>query len=1773
MVAMAPLLSLVCLVVISLSAAQETTVVPGCYIRQADIVFLLDSSNSEGAANFEKQKDFVSTFANSLIIGPDDIQISVVTFESDIHNQFNLDTYENKTDLLDAIKNISFVAGNTLTEKALNFVRTVSFTNSSGDRANVEDILVVLTDGHSTDRNSTLDEAEMLHNTSTKVITIGIGADIDISELNAIASDPSNAFTVPDFDALAGIQNSISAQACVVFVPTTTPEPTTTSTTTEPPCFNRVADIVFLLDSSNSEGAQNFELQKDFVRNFVTKFVPKLGTDGVQISAVTFESNVHNAFDLNEYENATDILEAIRNITFTPGNTLTDNALKFVREHSFTNTSGDRPEANNILVVLTDGQSTDRNQTDIEANALHNTDTKVITIGIGAGVDVTELNEIASQSGLVFTVPDFKALSTIESQIGRSACATQPPTTTTTTTTTTTPTTTTTTTTTTTPGIFNILIQFGYILTAACNVTRADIVFLLDTSNSLGQVNFDRQIRFVLDVVNALDIGPDGTQVAITTFQTDIYNVFQLKDFGNKVDMENEIRNIRFTPGNTFTDKALRYARDVMFQPENGDRPDVRNVLILMTDGQSSDQNGTMKQAEEIHNTTKIDVITIGVGNLIDNAELLAIASKPSYDLSVDDYSELNSILAELGLQTTGCIITLPPTTSTTTMITTTAPTTPVPVDLDCNKTVADVLFLVDSSSSVNSVKFQQEKDLISEIVQQLPISPDDVQIAFATYSSEVHSSFFLNQWYNVSEIVNEISQTVQTSSPGVSMPRLGLEFAEEVFKPINGDRQNATDIVLVISNGDSIYASNADNVVQRLQNRNVTIITFASENSTELQNIASPSFSIQDENITTVGLPSQIKGMIDQISGFVPCPTTTPVPTTTPSTTLTTITTTTTPPPTTTVTPACSKIVADVLFLVDSSNSVTDERFETEKNFTSQVIQQFTIGPDDVQIAYLTFETLVHSQFQFNTFNNSADVLAAVQATSYTPGNTYTNVALQYAREQVFTPQNGDRANVSNIVVLMSDGESTFPEKTSNEADLIKANNVTIVTFAISDAADTTGLTELQEIASPTFAVNTSFTGLISKVTGLADVISGLSLCPPTAPPTKNPCFAPEADIVFLMDSSNSLGPENWEKEKQFVMDLIDNLNVGPNDMQVSVVTFESNPTVQFYLNDYQNKYDAIAAISNITFNTGNTLTGKALEFVNDFVFVENAGDRPNANNILVVLTDGKSIDTNETLEQAASLKNDSVKIFAIGVGLDDNGKSELESIATDQNHVFQTSDFFTLSSLQSEIELTEIDCNSTTLPPITTIPTTTPTTTPTPDCDQRRADIIFVLDSSNSEGLVNFNRQLDFVKNFVKLVKIGPNNVQIGVVTFESEEHNEFDLNEHLNSKDLISAIDGITYKPGNTFTGKALALVNNHSLTAAAGNRPNANDIVIVMTDGQSTDRNETLEEAAMLKSSYPDLDTFAIGIGAGVDNEELAAIASDSSNVFHAPNFQFISDILPLLGNSTCLPPETTGTATTTTIEPAPTTSTENPRTTAPITAPTVPSLPIHCAYKKVDMVFLLDTSNSEGPSNFAIQKNFVYNVAQNFDIGLDRVRVGLVTFASNVFNQFNLSTYDNRAEVLEAISKVPFTPGNTITEAALKFVREESFTPEAGDRPDVGNVLVVLTDGQSTDKNETIAEAEFLHNTSTKVISIGIGAGVDASEISQIASDPKLAYTVADFNALKGIQVEVEKSACVDAIVCEDEEDCESMGPAICMRFDGWARKKCAKYCGYCKKPQ
>jgi len=73
-------------------------------------------------------------------------------------------------------------------------------------------------------------------------------------------------------------------------------------------------------------------------------------------------------------------------------------------------------------------------------------------------------------------------------------------------------------------------------------------------------------------------------------------------------------------------------------------------------------------------------------------------------------------------------------------------------------------------------------------------------------------------------------------------------------------------------------------------------------------------------------------------------------------------------------------------------------------------------------------------------------------------------------------------------------------------------------------------------------------------------------------------------------------------------------------------------------------------------------------------------------------------------------------------------------------------------------------------------------------------KADIVFMLDSSTSEGRDNFRTELNFVKNITLAFQIDQNNVQIGIVTFSTSPTNQFHLNTYNQSTDVLNAIDNI-------------------------------------------------------------------------------------------------------------------------------------------------------------------------------------------------------------------------------------------------------------------------------------------------------------------------------------------------------------------------------------------
>lgn len=177
------------------------------------------------------------------------------------------------------------------------------------------------------------------------------------------------------------------------------------------------------------------------------------------------------------------------------------------------------------------------------------------------------------------------------------------------------------------------------------------------------------------------------------------------------------------------------------------------------------------------------------------------------------------------------------------------------------------------------------------------------------------------------------------------------------------------------------------------------------------------------------------------------------------------------------------------------------------------------------------------------------------------------------------------------------------------------------------------------------------------------------------------------------------------------------------------------------------------------------------------------------------------------------------------------------------------------------------------------------------------------------------------------------------------------------------------------------------------------------------------------------------------------------------------------------------------------------------------------------------MMLLDASGSVGSTNFHKQLSFVQSVAQSFDIGQNNVHMGVVTFSTAPHSQFDLNHYTNKQNLIHAINKIPYQSGSTHTDSAIDYLINHSFTSRHGDRTDAPNIAVIITDGQSNNRQATIKEANLLHSRGITTVAIGVGSGINLSELKAIASNQSLMFTVPNYGALHTIQGLIDHRIC------------------------------------------
>ncbi|CAK6951755.1 vitrin [Scomber scombrus] len=178
-----------------------------------DIAFVIDGSSSVGTGNFRTVLQFVANVTREFEISDTDTRVGAVQYTYEQRLEFNFGQYNNKAELLNAIKRINYWSGGTSTGAAITYTAEQLFSKS---KPNKRKIMIVITDGRSYDDVRAPSLA--IHRQGVITYSIGIAWAAQ-DELEYIATDPDkeHSFFVDEFDNLFKFVPKIINNICQEF--------------------------------------------------------------------------------------------------------------------------------------------------------------------------------------------------------------------------------------------------------------------------------------------------------------------------------------------------------------------------------------------------------------------------------------------------------------------------------------------------------------------------------------------------------------------------------------------------------------------------------------------------------------------------------------------------------------------------------------------------------------------------------------------------------------------------------------------------------------------------------------------------------------------------------------------------------------------------------------------------------------------------------------------------------------------------------------------------------------------------------------------------------------------------------------------------------------------------------------------------------------------------------------------------------------------------------------------------------------------------------------------------------------------------------------------------------------------------------------------------------------------------------------------------------------------------------------------------------------------
>lgn len=335
---------------------------------------------------------------------------------------------------------------------------------------------------------------------------------------------------------------------------------------------------------------------------------------------------------------------------------------------------------------------------------------------------------------------------------------------------------------------------------------------------------------------------------------------------------------------------------------------------------------------------------------------------------------------------------------------------------------------------------------------------------------------------------------------------------------------------------------------------------------------------------------------------------------------------------------PKCAGVIKEIVFVVEHDGNIIN--FNKTRDFVKSFATAMNIEPARISASLIVASDTISSNSTLkNKLNHFINAVDNTTSDYFETGFTLD----QAVNQAVF--MEGRRMNRNRIhrdIVIISSSAAAIPVEF----------NGTVFQISLSGATAAT--------AENTYSANLDNLASLTQSLGQAVCTNVIDSCTTTP-----------VDITVLMDSSGSLGRENFIRNIEYLKDLAASFQLSAGGAHLSVAQYSSAGLETLEVPFTYNLNDVVDGLNAAEYQDGFTHTGQAMAWTWNNVM--NAYQR-SGNHVLIVMTDGRAMDP-DIVEDVANIMKGYARIYAIGVG-DDVDRGTLRAIATNPEDLTTNAD-----------------------------------------------------------------------------------------------------------------------------------------------------------------------------------------------------------------------------------------------------------------------------------------------------------------------------------------------------------------------------------------------------------------------------------------------------------------------------------------------------------------